>query len=256
MGIGENDLRQVVSGSAPRDLMEIAKQRLGAGSRYADPFTSDELDIPEEYLNKLYKARKFLDKLKMPVEEGGSGMGDSTLARLGKTAKSTYNDVKSSSQAVVDEFEAAPLKIGKRLKVKLDAQARRRTADLQEQMNNEPEFPEVRPTASKPLVNEFEDVPEINLSNNMSRATTQQMATEGEDIATTDESVSGVAGSIQKAKNVLTKATEDTADLDEFGIGDLINAGLGIATVATMIAGLFDTPVKPETVAQGEQLGV
>lgn len=256
MGISENDLRQVVSGSAPRDLMAVAKERLGRGSKFADPFESPELDIPSEYLDKLYKANKYIDKLKLPVEQGGAGMGDSTLARLGKTAKKAYTDVKTQAEDTVTEFESTPLKIGKRLKVKLDAQARKRTADLQEQMNNEPEFPQPKPTAGKPLVNEFEEVPEINMSMQSSQATTQAVANGESEFTSADDSVNSTISNLQKAKSKLTDLTEDTGELEDLPFGDLINAGLGIATVATMIAGLFDNQPKPTLTVSGDQLGV
>lgn len=255
MGIGEDELKQVVSGAAPRDLQKLAWEKMGRAARYDNPFESPELDIPEEYLNKVYKARKFLDKLKVPQEEGGMGMGDATLARVGKTAKATYNAAKSEAQATMDEFEAAPAKIGKRLRVKQQAQARKKFQAEQEEMNKEPEFPEFKPSTQKPsLTSEFEELPEIDLTNNIAKDATSDL-TNG-DIVSSDDAVNSTMSGLQKAKKALMTATEDSTDYDELPFGELINGALGLATMGTMIADLFTPKPKQTLTVQGEQLGV
>jgi hypothetical protein len=255
LGVGENELKQVVSGAAPKDLEKLAWEKMGRAARYDNPFESPELDIPEEYLGKVYRAKKFLSKLSVPQEEGGMGMGDSTIARLGKTAKETYNTAKSEAKATMDEFEQTPAKIGKRLKVKQQSRARKQFEQEQEQMNKEPEFPEIKPAPGKTSIQqEFEDIPEINMTNQASADATKTL-TNG-DIVTADESLSDTSSALSKAKSALTKITENDEELDVTPIGDLINGGLALATFGTMIAGLFENKPKPQVVGTAEQLGV
>ena len=71
-----------------------------------------------------------------------------------------------------------------------------------------------------------------------------------------DTNVVKTTSRLQKVKNELEKGDEDTSELDETGVGDIINIGLGLATIGTLIAGLFDKPKAQPTVVSGEQLGV
>ena len=65
-----------------------------------------------------------------------------------------------------------------------------------------------------------------------------------------------VISGIQKAKSLLSDATLDTSELDVTPIGELINGALGLATIGTMIAGLFDPSTPKPIIVSGEQIGV
>lgn len=73
---------------------------------------------------------------------------------------------------------------------------------------------------------------------------------------TLQDTANTVSDGIEKAKSLLSKATLDTSELDETPIGDLINGALGLATIGTMIAGLFDPSTPQPTIVSGEQIGV
>lgn len=255
MGITDDELKSVVSGQGNKDLTQIVRQRMG-NMKYDDPFETGELDIPEEYLGKIYRANKFLAKLRTPASEGGGLQGDSTIARLTGQGKSFIAKAKAQAQEQLDELVDQPeIKAGKRLQVKLNARSRKMQEQSEIEAAQEKEFPEpARPTLQKPNVQEFEDIPEINLQANASQNTTKSMLSE-ENLGN-DSNVAKTTNNLQKVKNGLEKADEDTSELDETGVGDIINLGLGVATLGTMIAGLFEKPKPQPVVVSGEQLGV
>ena len=256
MGITDDELRSVVSGQSNKDLTAIVKEKMG-NMKFDDPFESGELDIPEEYLGKIYRANKFLSKLKTPSVDSGSLPGDSTIARATGTGKTAVKALKQQAQDQLDELTEQPeVVVGKKLQAKLTARSRKLQQKSEIEKANEQEFPEpTQPTVSKPNVQEFEDIPEINLQAEASQNTTKSMLTTEENLGN-DTNVVKTTSRLQKVKNELEKGDEDTSELDETGVGDIINIGLGLATIGTLIAGLFDKPKAQPTVVSGEQLGV
>jgi len=256
MGISDDELKSVVSGQSNKDLTAIVKEKMG-NMKFDDPFESGELDIPEEYLGKLYRANKFLSKLKAPNVETGGLQGDSTIARLSGTGKTALKAAKAQAQEQLDELTEQPeVVIGKRLSAKLAARSRKLQQKAEIEKANEQEFPEPqRPTVSKPNVQQFEDIPEINLQAEASQNTTKSMLTTEENLGN-DTNVVKTTSKLQKVKDALEKGDEDTSELDETGVGDIVNIGLGLATIGTLIAGLFEKSKPQPVVVSGEQLGV
>jgi len=256
MGITDDELKTVVSGQGNRDLTGIVRQKMGT-MKYDDPFESGELDIPEEYLGKLYRAQKLLSKLRTPSTETGAMSGDSTLARVMGTGKTAVKEMRAKAQAQVDELTEQPeIVTGKRLQAKLAARSRKIQQKSEIEAADEKEFPDpVRPTIAKPNVQEFSDIPEIRLQADSSQVVTKSML-DTEDTLSTDTDVTKTTSRLQKIKNALEKGDEDTAELDDTGLGDIINIGLGLATVGTLIAGLFEKSKPEPVVVSGEQLGV
>lgn len=257
MGISDDEIRQVVSGASNTNLTDIVQSKF-KNIKYNDPFQSDELDIPQEYLGKIYRANKLLEKLRTPATEGGGLQGDSTIARLTNTGKTAINNIKNKTMAELEDLKNQPeLVTGKRLQAKLTARANKELRAQIEQKANEEEFPPVpKPTIKTPNIQEFNDIPEINMQNTASADAFKSLIN-GETISN-DEDVVNTVNKLQKAKNIISKLGEEGAEgLDETpGIGDLIGAGLGIASIGTMIAGLFE-PSKPQTtIVSGDQLGV
>lgn len=255
MGISDDELKSVVSGQGNKDLTQIVKQKV-SNMKYTDPFDSGELDIPEEYLGKLYRANKLLAKLRTPASESGGLQGDSTIARLTGQGKTFITKAKAQAQSEIDDLMQQPeIKVGKRLQTKLSSRSRKMQEQSEIDSAREQEFPDpIRPTIQKPNIQEFENLPEINLQANASQNSTNSMLND-ENVGT-DQDVAQTTSKLQKVKNALEKGDEDTAELDETGLGDIINLGLGFATIGTMIAGLFDKPKPQPLVVSGEQLGV
>jgi hypothetical protein len=262
MGITDDELRSVVSNSADPNLAGLVKSKLGASSvRYDDPFTSDELDIPQEYLGKLYRANKLLSKLKEPSLDTGMLSGDSSIARAMGQTKSALKTVKGKLTSEVDQLtDSVEVKPASRLATKIKGRLSKK-AQAQEQQTKpvseiEPaddEFTIPQIIRKAPIIQEYKDIdfntiPEIDLEGGLSKSVS--------DIITTDDDVTQTISKLTKAKNILSKATEDTTELDESGFGDVINAGLGIASIATLIAGLFEKPKQQTTIGDAEQLGV
>ena len=256
MGISDDELKSVVSGQGNTDLTSIVKQRMG-NMKYNDPFDSGELDIPEEYLGKLYRANKYLSKLRQTPTETGGMSGDSTIARMTGQGKTFLTKAKAQVEDELNTLTEQPeIKVGKRLQAKLNARSRKMQEQSEIEAAQDKEFPEpARPTLQKPNVQEFEDIPEINLQANASQNMTKSMLTTEENVGN-DQNVAQTTSKLQKVKKALEEGDEDTAELDETGLGDIINLALGLGTLGTMIAGLFEKPKPEPVVVGGEQLGV
>lgn len=255
MGISDDELRSVVSGQGNTDLTGLVKSKLSQ-AKYDDPFASDELDMPQEYLGKLYRANKMLAKLRQPPEESGGMSGDSTIARLTGTGKTAIKQARQQAQDQLDELTQQPeIVTGKKLAAKLGAKSRKIQQQTEMEQANEQEFPEVpRPTAARPNVQEFNDIPEINFQNQASQNLTKSMI-DGENTSN-DTDVTKTVSKLQKVKESLEEGDEDTFELDDTPIGDIVNIGMGLATIGTLIGGLFEKSNPGPTVVSGEQLGV
>jgi len=248
MGIKPQAIKDAVSGKAGAlDIDSLSKQYMSK-AKFDDAFTPDQLDISADDLGKLYRARTYLDKLKMPGEETGMLRGDSTIARLSKEAM-----LKAQGEANT-ELD------GILSKIKLTA--KQQVGELGEL---DEEFPLPKLSATMPSIQDFSQeamantlkqtvlskIPDVDISQG-TNAFKSLMSGEMSTDVDTDTLVDG----LNTAKKVMGKIGVDTEALDEFGIGDLISAGLGIASLVTGVIGLFEKPKKETPIVQGEQLGV
>jgi len=279
-GLSDADIKSNLL--TPQKIQQYANIDYENPMRNMRMMQADDPDVFEENFNPKDFIKSYNTKFgRAPQVNEGKGLlkGDQDLST--KTYKDTLNKTPAEVEQITQDADKIPgdtVKLTKRALKTRSRTTKQAEPEPGEEAGPAPESqagpaPEPRPTTTipeqkiqAPKPSEIEPADSSlaeegeNAGNelagrafNPNTIITQQVNKVGQTLEDTGNSI---ADGIDKAKSLLSKATIDTSELDDSPIGDLINGVLGIATLGTMIAGLFDPVQKQTPIVSGEQIGV